>query len=117
MDETEAPPHNGKIVIAPDVLITIAKLATLSVPGVVRMAPVPGGLDRYFKRGAADGVQMLLRDNALSAELYIVVQGDMNLHVVSEAVQAEVVRALTEMVGMETRGINVHIEDVTYDEN
>jgi len=107
----------GKIVIAPEVLITIAKLSTLSVPGVARMAQIPGGMDRYFKRGAADGVRIeVLDDHSLSADLYIVIRGDANVRVVSEQVQAEVARAMLEMVSMEAQTVNVHIEEIEYGE-
>lgn len=109
-------PHNGKIVIAPDVLVTIAKLGTLSIPGVARMAPVPRGLDRYVKRAAADGVQIVVNDHVIDADLYIVVQGGSDIRAVSEAVKAEVARAFMDMVGMETRAIHVHIEDVAYED-
>lgn len=108
--------HVGKIVIAPGVLITIAKLSALSVPGVARMAAVPGGVDKYFKRGVADGVQIHVRDHQLSAELYVVVTGGVDVHAVSEAIQTEVAHAMVDMVGMEVEAVNVHIEDVAYGE-
>lgn len=115
MDQTQTVTP-GKIVIAPEVLITIAKLATLSVPGVANMAAAPGGINRYFKRGAADGVRIHVYDNSLSADLYVVVRGDANARTVSETVQAEVARAMSEMVGMETSAVNVHIEDIAFAE-
>jgi len=84
METTDAP---GKVIIAPEVLITIAKLSTLSVPGVARMAAVPGGIDRYLKRGYADGVRIQVVGHAIFADLYIVVTGDANVHNVSQSVQ------------------------------
>jgi uncharacterized alkaline shock family protein YloU len=113
METTDAP---GKVIIAPEVLITIAKLSTLSVPGVARMAAVPGGIDRYLKRGYADGVRIQVVGHALFADLHIVVTGDANVHNVSQAVQEEVTRAFAEMVSMDARTVNVHVEDVTFDE-
>jgi uncharacterized alkaline shock family protein YloU len=115
MDNAEVV-HNGKIVIAPEVLITIAKLSTLSVPGVVRMAAVPGGIDRYLKRGYADGVRIQVVNHTILADLHIVVKGDVNVHAVSKAVQEEVTRAMAEMVGMEAKTVNVHVEDVVFAE-
>ncbi len=108
----------GKIVIAPEVLITIAKFSTLAVPGVARMAPIPGGMDRYFKRGASDGVRIeMIDDHSLYADLYLVIHGDANVRVVSEQVQAEVARAMVEMVGMDAQTVNVHIEEIEYGES
>lgn len=78
------------------------------------MAPVPGGMDRYFKRGYADGVRIQVQNHVIQADLYIVVGGDANVHTVSAAVQEEVSRALAEMVGMEAETVNVHVEDVAF---
>jgi uncharacterized alkaline shock family protein YloU len=114
METTEIAP--GKVIIAPEVLITIAKLATLSVPGVASMAPVPGGMDRYLKRGYADGVRIVVTDHTITADLYIVAKGGANLHAVSAAVQQEVSLAFNEMIGMDARGISVHVEDVAFGE-
>ena len=48
----------GKTTVAPDVLVTIARYSALSVTGVSRMAQVPGGVNRLFKRGIGDGVRI-----------------------------------------------------------
>jgi uncharacterized alkaline shock family protein YloU len=114
MDTIESTP--GKVIIAPEVLITIAKLSTLAVPGVARMAAVPGGMDRYLKRGYADGVRIQVSNHTITADLHIVVKGDANLHTVSATVQQEVARALQEMVGMDSKTVNVHVEDVEFSE-
>ena|SRR5260221_7834313 len=114
MDTSESTP--GKVIIAPEVLITIAKLSTLSVPGVAGMAAVPGGIDRYVRRGYADGVRILVKENTIEADLYIVIQGHVNAHAVSAAVQQEVARALNDMVGMDAGRINVHVADVAFKE-
>jgi uncharacterized alkaline shock family protein YloU len=50
--------RQGKTTIAPDVLLTIARLSALGVAGVARVEPVPGGVDRLFKRGVHDGVRI-----------------------------------------------------------
>jgi uncharacterized alkaline shock family protein YloU len=113
MDTTQDAP--GKVIIAPEVLITIARLSTLAVNGVARMAAVPGGMDRYFRRGYADGVRILVADHMITADLHIVVNGDANLHAVSQNVRAEVTRAMGEMVGMDVKTVNVHVEDVAFE--
>jgi uncharacterized alkaline shock family protein YloU len=112
METQDAP---GKVIIAPEVLITIARLSTLSVEGVARMAAVPGGMDRYFRRGYADGVRILVNDHTITASLHIVVKGGANLHTVSQNVRAEVTRAMGEMVGMDVKTVNVHVEDVAFE--
>ncbi len=105
-----------KTTIAPDVLVTIAKLSALSVPGVSRMANVTGGVNRLFKRGAHNGVRIEIEDNLVTANLYLVLKKDVNIREVSRNVQTQVARALQEMVGMEIGSIEVHIEKIDYHE-
>ena len=111
---TEEPPRRGKTIIAPGVLLTIARLATLGVPGVAGMSPVPGGVNRLFRRGIGDGVRIDVQDHSVAVELYLVVRHDANVPETSHAVQAEVARAINEMVGMDVLVVNVHIEDIVY---
>ena len=106
----------GKTTVAPDVLVTIARLSALSVPGVSRMANVSGGVNKLFKRGVHDGVRIEVEDNVIVANLYLVLKPDVNIREVSRDVQLQVARALQEMVGMEIGEIEIHIEDIDYEE-
>ena len=105
-----------KTTIAPDVLVTIARLSALSVPGVSRMAQVTGGVNRLFKRGIHDGVRIEVKDNVLAADLYLILKKDVNIREVSRNVQFQVARALQEMVGMDIGKVAIHIEDIDYEE-
>jgi uncharacterized alkaline shock family protein YloU len=107
---------SGKTTVSPDVLVTIARLSALSVAGVSRMAQVPGGVNRLFKRGTGDGVQIEVRDNVVTANLYLILKQHVNIREVSRNVQHQVERALQEMVGMDIGGIEIHIEDIDADE-
>jgi len=107
----------GRTTVSPDVLITIARLSALAVPGVSRMAPVSGGVNRLFRRGAEDGVRIQVEDNTVFADLYLVLKEDVNIREVSRNIQQQVARAIQEMVGMEVGHINIHIEDISYEEN
>ena len=106
----------GKTTVAPDVLVTIARLSALSVPGVSRMANVSGGVNKLFKRGVHDGVRIEVEDNVIVANLYLVLKPDVNIREVSREVQQQVARALQEMVGMDIGEIEIHIEDIDYEE-
>jgi uncharacterized alkaline shock family protein YloU len=108
----DSAPVNGKIFIAPGVLITVAKLAALSVPGVVRMSPVPGGVNNLFRLGASRGVRLETHGDLVTAELFLVVQSDVSTREVAEKVQKDVSRAITEIVGLKVGQIVVHIEDI-----
>jgi uncharacterized alkaline shock family protein YloU len=104
----------GTTTIAPGVLVTIARLTALSVPGVASLAPVPGGVNRLFRRGTAEGVRIEIDGKSVSVDLYLVLRHDSQVREVSRKVQAEVARAIEEMVGMQVRRIDVHVEDMDY---
>jgi uncharacterized alkaline shock family protein YloU len=106
-----------KITVSPDVLVTIVRLSALSVPGVSRMAQVPGGVNRLFKRGIGDGVRIQVENNVVVANLYLILKQHVNLREVSRNVQYQVARALQEMVGMDIGEIKIHIEDIDMDED
>jgi uncharacterized alkaline shock family protein YloU len=112
MDQSLSP--EGKTTIAPDVLITIARLTALSVPGVSRLAPVPGGVNLLFKKGVDEGIQLTVESNTVYADLYVIMQQDVNVREVARAVQSKVTRAISEMVGMEVGKVNIHVEDIDY---
>lgn len=113
---TETYPQ-GKTTVSPDVLVTITRLSALSVAGVSRMAQVPGGVNRLFKRGLGDGVRIEVEDNVVKANLYLILEREVNMREVGRNVQNQVARALQEMVGMEVAGIDIHIEDIDMDED
>ncbi len=106
----------GKTTVAPDVLVTIARMSALSVPGVSRMAQVTGGVNRLFRRGTNDGVRIEVEDNVIVVSLYLILKKDVNIREVSRNVQQQVARALQEMVGMEVGEVEIHIEDIEYEE-
>lgn len=106
----------GKTTVSPDVLITIARLAALGVPGVSRMANVSGGVNHLLRRGANNGVQIEVKDNTVFADMFLILKQDINIREVSRNVQHQVARAIQEMVGMEIGQVDIHIEDIDYEE-
>ncbi len=106
----------GKTTIAPEVLITIARLTALSIPGVSRLSTVPSDVNQFFKRGFTvnEGVRIAVEDNTVYADLFIIMQHDVNVREVSHNIQSQVARAISEMVGMEVGKVNVHVEDIDY---
>jgi len=106
----------GKVTIAPEVLITIARLTTLSTPGVVRMSTDwMGNVNRLLGRTSSGGgvrIEVEDEDEAVTADLYIIVESGVNMYNLGQAIQAEVTRAINDMVGVATRAVNIHIQDV-----
>ena len=113
-DDTQLP---GKTTIAPEVLITIARLTTLNVEGVSRMIPAPAvKVNRIFKRGLSEGVDIEVRDDVVYADLYLILKSGVNIREVSRKIQHEIARAISEMVGMQVGRVNIHVEDIDYPE-
>ena len=106
----------GKTTVAPDVLVTIARLSALSVPGVSRMANVTGGVNKLFRRGIHDGVRLDVKDNTVYANLYLILRDNVNIREVGRNAQHQVARALQDMVGMDIGEIEIHIEDIDYED-
>jgi len=107
----------GKTTIAPEVLLTIARLTTLSVPEVNRMSSIPGSVNRLLKRGIGEGVRINVNNDVVSVDLYIVLNNNVNIREVSREIQRKISRAISEMVGMEVGRVNIHIEDIDYSED
>lgn len=106
----EAQPKIGKTTIAPEVLETIARLTTLAVPGVARMTSPPG-IRRLLGQ---DGVDIRVTGNSVQVKLYIVTEPHANMLSVGRQIQAEVTRAIQDLVGMEVQSVDVYIEDVAF---
>lgn len=106
---------NDTVTIAPGVLLTIARLATLDVPGVMRMGNTPGGVDRLLRRvPAANGVQIAVADDTVTVHVYVVADATANLREMSLQIQRSVERSIRELLGMKVESVNVHIEDVVF---
>ncbi len=114
--ETVEPLPGDRITIAPGVLLTVVRLAALRVAGVAGMGSTPGGVNRWLRRTPAErGIQMLIDDQTVTIDVYIVVNAECNLREVSENVEKLVARDIEDNVGMHIGNINVHIEDVVFD--
>ena len=111
---TEGTRPQGKTTIAPDVLISIAKLSALSVPGVYQMAETPAVVSNLFKHRKQDGVQIVVEGDMVSVDLFLILNSDVQVLDVSKKVQNQVARAISEMVGLDAGKITVHVQDIHY---
>ena len=103
----------GVVRIAPQVLSTIVTNAALEVPGVARMAHPQDQWARWLGREIPkQGVSLSVKDNTVSADLYLVMEAGANIVNVGTAVQEEVAAALEHIVGLQVRDVNVYIQDV-----
>lgn len=107
---TETKGDIGKITIAPQVLVTTARLTALAVPGVARLI-APPGMGRVF---SSDGVRVLVEDDRVYVKIYVMTEPGANLLGIGRKIRSEVTRALENMVGVEVEAVDVYIEDVAY---
>ena len=103
----------GVVRVARQVLITIMVNAALQIPGVVRMAQNNDQWSRLLGRELPkQRVALTIKENTVSADLYIVVASGINIVDAGTAIQEEVASAIEEMVGMQVHEVNVYIQDV-----
>lgn len=115
-DTSDIYQNPGKTTIAPEVLLTIARLTTLGVAGVSRMSSLPGGVNRIFNRSMGEGVRIDLKDDIVTADLYVILKNEVNIREVSRNIQVKVARAISDMVGMQVGRVNIHVEDIDFPE-
>ncbi len=107
----------GKVIIAPGVLLTIVRLTTLSIPGVVRMSgSLTEGMNRFLgKAHVGEGIRLEVAGDMVSADVHVIVRSEVNMLKLGRVIQSEVARAISDMVGMGVKQVNVHIENVEVD--
>ncbi len=110
MDETP-----GSIVISPEVLTTVVRLVTLETPGVVGLnSTLPGRMSRVFRGSkSSNGIDVQIEDGAVTVDVYVIAERNIVLLPLGQALQREISRAISDVVGMPVRAVNVHIEDVS----
>lgn len=103
----------GSVRIARRVLRTVIEEAALSVPGVARLAMNVSQWPHLIGRALpVHGVALLVREDVVSIDLYLIAQPDVNLVAIGVAVQEAVGRAVDHILGMHASEINVYIQDV-----
>lgn len=110
---------SGRVTIAPEVLVTIARLTAQSIEGVAHLCYQIGPriLDRLLGRVAGSGgVEVVVADDAVRVDLHIIVDPDVDMRSVSIKIQEAVTRAIQDMVGMRVYAVNIHIQDVAYNQ-
>lgn len=114
MNRTSVENEVEKTTVSLEVLHQIARLTTLSVQGVSRMANIRGGLDQLFGSEAHKGVKVQIKEDQVFIDVYVILMSDMNVRDISREIQSRVSRAISEMIGMEVGGVNIHIMDIYF---
>jgi uncharacterized alkaline shock family protein YloU len=61
-----------------------------------------------------EGVVIEVQEDTVGVDLYLAMLNGVNVREVGQNVQAEVGRAISDMVGMQSGRINVHIEEIDF---
>ena len=104
----------GNTTVSPEVLHKIARLTALSVQGVSRMANFRGNLEQILDKEDYRGIRIQVKEDQVFVDIYVVMLSNVNVRDVSREIQARVSRAISEMVGMQVGGVNVHIMDIDF---
>jgi uncharacterized alkaline shock family protein YloU len=103
----------GKVTIAPNVLVTIVQERANSVPGVAQLCVNVPGVKRLLGLPTAGrGVGANIEDGQVVVDVYLVAKRDVDLLRMGRQLQQEITRDMEDIVGMQVREVNVHIEDV-----
>lgn len=108
----------GTITIAPSVLNTIVRMTTLNQPGVLRLSPrTQSGLPRLRGKNAPDeGLRVeVLENDTVAVDVHVIADPAASLTDLGKILQTQIARALELMVGMQTRSVNVFIDEVEFD--
>lgn len=104
----------GRIIIAPQVLTTVVRQATLSTEGVQRLgARALRRLKQKGRRTTAPGIEMVLTEGEVQVAVHIIADPGANMMRLAERLQTEITRAIEHIVGMHVTGVDVYIDDVS----
>lgn len=104
----------GKVVVAPEVLLTIVRQTALETEGVARLyGKWPEHLGKLLGiHTAAEGIGIQIEGDVLTIDIHIVAKADAQMLQLGRSLQQAIARAIHELVGLEVKAVNVHIEDV-----
>lgn len=103
----------GKVTIAPNVLVTIVQKTTTSEPGVAQLYDSIPGVKRLLGfHTVGRGVEVSVTDNQVTVDVYLIARRAVDLLRMGRSLQKEITRAIQDIVGMEVREVNIHIEDI-----
>lgn len=108
----------GNIRISADVVSTIAGIATTELEGVAGMySSFAGGIAEKLgaKKNPSKGVKIEMSEDAVSIDLYIVVDYGVRIPELSWEIQENVKNNVETMTGLAVQKVNIHIEGVSFE--
>ena len=105
----------GTIKLENEMLAKLAGYAATCCYGVIGMAVRSGrdGLAKLLKKDTmSKGVKVVVTDNILSIDLYIMVEYGVNISTIAQSIKNSVKYQLETITGLEVSNVNVHVESV-----
>lgn len=116
----EVPLENEKsdtIKISPDVVATIAGVATTEIKGVAGMfSSFAGGLAEKLgaKKSPTKGIKVEIKEKSVLIDLYIVVEFGIRIPELAWEIQESVKNSVETMTGLLVEKVNVHIDGISF---
>lgn len=106
----------GAVSFANDVLAIIAGLAASEVEGVAGMSGgLAGGIAEMLgRKNLAKGIKITVNDKLIAVDINMIVTYGFKLHEVSRKVQANVVKAIETMTGLNVERVNVSVLGIQF---
>lgn len=102
----------GQIIVAPEVMMTVVREATLSVADVSSLTSPSTSI---FRRGQGrDGVTLQTSESGLKIDIHVTLQENSNMVESAKAIQIAVVDAVDQIVGANIEAVDVHVENVSF---
>lgn len=103
----------GKVTIAPNVLVTIVQKTSMAEPGVAQLCDNVPGVKRLLGiHTVSRGVGLSVADNLVTVNVHLIARRGVDLLQMGRNLQSQISRAMRDIVGMEVREVNIHIDDI-----
>lgn len=109
----------GTIQIAPEVLETIAGIASIEIDGVAEMSGgIVGGISEMLGlKSLTRGVKVQIGTNETIIDVFIAIEYGYRIPDVSRQIQQSVQQAIYSMTGIHVSAVHIHIESVHFNDN
>ncbi len=106
----------GEIIVAEEVIVTIAGLAATKIEGVAGMSGgfVDGIVEILGKRNLAKGVKVEILKEAVIVDLYLIVEYGVKIPDIAWKIQDNVKNTIESMLSMRVEDVNIHIQGVNF---
>ena len=107
----------GEVRISTDVIIVIAHTAVMETEGVAGMsAGIADNIQQVLgRKGGTKGVKVELTGREVTIDLFLIVDYGARIPDVAWRAQEKVKGAVESMTGLDVKGINVHVQCVSFD--